>query len=45
MYFFKGMYVGFVLKENSLDIDKDKLTDKVLAYLNSFEKRISKEIK
>ena len=32
------MDVGLILKENSLDIDKEKLTNEVLDYLNSFEK-------
>lgn len=44
IYFFEAMDVGLVLKENSLDIDKEKLTEKVLEYLNSFEERIAKEI-
>lgn len=43
-YFFESMDIGLVLKENSLDIDKNKLTEKVLEYLNSFKERIAKEI-
>ena len=43
-YFFEAIDVGLVLKENSLDIDKDNLTEKVLEYLNSFKERIAKEI-
>lgn len=43
-YFLESIDVGLALKENSLDIDKDKLTEKVLEYLNSFEERIDKEI-
>lgn len=43
-YFFEDIDIGLVLKENSLDIDKEKLTDEVLQYLNSFDERIYKEI-
>lgn len=43
-YFFEAMDVGLFLKENSLDIDKDKLAEKVLKYLNSFDERVTKEI-
>lgn len=43
-YFFEDMDVGLVLKENSLDVDKEKLTKRVLTYLNSFQERIDKEI-
>lgn len=43
-YFFEDIDIGLILKENSLDIDKEKLTDEVLQYLNSFDERIYKEI-
>lgn len=42
-YFFDSMDVGLILKENSLDIDVDKLTIKIEDYINSFEEKIAKE--
>lgn len=42
-YYFDSMDIGLVLKEGSLDIDKDKLTEKVKAYIGSFEGKVAKE--
>lgn len=42
-YFFNSMDVGLILKENSLDIDVDKLSIKVEEYINSFEEKVRKE--
>lgn len=42
-YFFEPMDVGLVLKENSLDIDSEKLEEKVQDYISSFEEKVSKE--
>lgn len=42
-YYFDSMDVGLILKKNSLDIDKDKLTEKVEVYISSFKEKISKE--
>ena len=42
-YFFEPMDVGLVLKENSLDVDSEKLEEKVQDYINSFEEKVSKE--
>ncbi|MBN1072564.1 hypothetical protein DVV81_15490 [Clostridium botulinum] len=44
-YYFDNMDVGLVLKEGSLDIDKDKLESDVLKYINSFEEKVTKENK
>ena len=35
---------GLVLKENSLEIDKEKLSSKVKEYLLSFEEKVIKEL-
>ena len=37
------MDVGLVLKENSLDVDSEKLEEKVQDYISSFEEKVSKE--
>lgn len=42
-YFFDSMDIGLILKENSLDIDIDKLSIKVEDYINSFEEKVRKE--
>lgn len=42
-YFFQPMDVGLVLKENSLDIDSEKLEEKVQDYISSFEEKVGKE--
>ena len=44
-YFFDLMDVGLILRENSLDIDTEKLTEKVEEYIQNFEGKVSKEIK
>lgn len=38
-YYFDNMDVGLVLKEGSLDIHVEKLTEKVNMYINSFDNR------
>ena len=43
-YFFDLMDVGLILRENSLDIDTEKLTEKVEEYIQNFEEKVSKEI-
>ena len=43
-YFFDLMDVGLILRENSLDIDTEKLTEKVEEYIQNFEEKFSKEI-
>lgn len=42
-YFFEAMDMGLVLKENSLDIDSEKLEEKVQDYISSFKEKVSKE--
>ncbi|GAA0077124.1 arabinose kinase [Clostridium sp. CTA-5] len=42
-YYFEDMDAGLVLKEGSLDIDKVKLENNVLKYINSFEEKVTKE--
>ena len=42
-YFFEAMDMGLVLKENSLDVDSEKLEEKVQDYISSFEEKVSKE--
>ena len=42
-YFFESMDVGLVLKENSLDIDSEKLEEKVEDYISDFKEKVSKE--
>lgn len=42
-YFFEAMDMGLVLKENSLDIDSEKLEEKVKDYISSFKEKVSKE--
>ncbi len=42
-YFLNSMDVGLILKENSLEIDADKLSEKVELYIDSFEERITRE--
>lgn len=37
------MDMGLVLKENSLDVDSEKLEEKVQDYISSFEEKVSKE--
>lgn len=44
-YYFDVMDVGLVLKENSLDVDSDRLIKRVEEYISTFEKRVSKENK
>lgn len=44
-YFFDLMDVGLILRENSLDIDTEKLTEKVEEYIQKFEEKVSKKIK
>lgn len=43
-YFFDLMDVGLILRENSLDIDTEKLTEKVEEYIQNLEEKVSKEI-
>lgn len=43
-YFFDLMDVGLILQENSLDIDTEKLKEKVEEYIQNFEEKVSKEI-
>lgn len=43
-YYFDSMDIGIVLKENSLEIDKEKLRSKVKEYLLSFEEKVIKEL-
>lgn len=42
-YYFESMDIGLVLKEGTLDIDKNNLTKRVTEYINGFDKRINKE--
>ena len=42
-YFYDFMDAGLILQENSLDIDKEKLTEKVEEYIQSFEEKVYKE--
>lgn len=42
-YYFDCMDIGLVLKDGSLDIDNDKLTNEVKAYINTFDKRGNEE--
>ena len=42
-YYFDSMDIGLVLKEGSLNIDKNKLTEKVKAYIGNFEEKVAKE--
>lgn len=42
-YFFEPMDVGLVLKEHSLDVDSEKLEEKVQGYISSFKEKVSKE--
>lgn len=42
-YFFEAMDMGLILKENSLDVDSEKLEEKVQDYISSFEEKVSKE--
>lgn len=42
-YFFEAMDMGLVLKKNSLDVDSEKLEEKVQDYISSFEEKVSKE--
>lgn len=42
-YFFEAIDMGLVLKENSLDVDSEKLEEKVQDYISSFEEKVSKE--
>lgn len=42
-YYFDSMDIGLILKEGSLDIDKDKLIEKVEAYIESFKEKFDKE--
>lgn len=42
-YYFSKMDVGLVLKEGSLDVDKEHLEAKVLDYINTWESRIKEE--
>lgn len=44
-YYFDSIDVGLILKEGTLDIDKDKLTKKVKEYINTFDERVNKENK
>lgn len=43
IYFFEAIDMGLVLKENSLDVDSEKLEEKVQDYISSFEEKVSKE--
>ena len=43
-YFYDFMDVGLILQENSLDIDTEKLTEKVEEYIQSFDGKVFKEI-
>lgn len=42
-YYFDSMDIGLVLKEGTLDIDKDSLTKKVKEYIKTFGERVNKE--
>ena len=43
-YFFDSIDIGLILKKNSLDVDIEKLTEKVEEYIQNFEEKVSKEI-
>ena len=41
--FMKNTDLGLILKDNSLDIDKEKLNEEVIKYINSWDDRITSE--